>query len=93
MHGFAHMMLMSSGLFTQSQLQTSVGRMDTVVTYKDLVFLFEFKTKGSGSSSGSAEKALEQAKSYTEQYGDKQITCFGIVFDVENKCIGDWVVE
>jgi hypothetical protein len=87
MHGFAHMMLMSSGLFTQSQLQSSVGRLDTVVTYKDLVFLFEFKTKGS------AEEALEQAKSYTEQYGDKQITCFGIVFDVENKCISDWAVE
>jgi hypothetical protein len=87
MHGFAHMMLMSSGLFTQSQLQSSVGRLDTVITYKDLVFLFEFK-KG-----GLASAALEQAKSYTEQYGDKQITCFGIVFDVENKCISDWEVE
>ncbi len=89
MHSLAHMMLMSSGLFTQSQLQTSVGRMDTVVTYKDLVFLFEFKVKGQGS----AEEALEQAKSYTEQYGDKQITCFGIIFDVKNKCISDWAVE
>jgi hypothetical protein len=86
-HSLVHMMLISSGLFTQSQIQTSLGRLDTVVTYKDLVFLFEFKI------SGPASKALEQAKSYTEQYSDKQITCFGIVFDLENKCISDWEVE
>jgi hypothetical protein len=89
MHSLAHMMLMSSGLFTQSQIQTSVGRMDTVVTYKDLVFLFEFKIKGKGT----AQEALEQAKSYTMQYAGKKITCFGMVFDVENKCIGEWEVE
>jgi hypothetical protein len=88
-HSLVHMMLISSGLFTQSQIQTNLGRLDTVVTYKDLVFLFEFKIKGKGT----AQEALEQAKSYTEQYGDKQITCFGIVFDVENKCISDWAVE
>jgi hypothetical protein len=89
MHSLVHMMLMSSGLFTQSQLQTSLGRLDTVVTYKDLVFLFEFKVKGKGT----AQEALEQAKSYTTQYEGKQITYFGMVFDVENKCIGDWEAE
>jgi hypothetical protein len=49
-----HLLLTSSGFQTQTQVQTSLGRMDTLVKTPTHSVIFEFKI------GGSAKEALEQ---------------------------------
>lgn len=53
-HSLMHLMLTSTGFQTQSQVQTSLGRMDTLTTTFENSIIFEFKI------SGTAQEALEQ---------------------------------
>ncbi|GGJ46652.1 ATP-binding protein [Deinococcus roseus] len=84
-----HLMLMSTGLPTLSQVQTSKGRMDTVIALEKQVFIFEFQLDGT------AQEALEQIKSagYGEKYLGKQALMVGVNFDSVSKSVSEWVTE
>ncbi|GEM49286.1 ATP-binding protein [Deinococcus cellulosilyticus] len=84
-----HLMLMSTGLPTLSQVQTSKGRMDTVIELEKQVFIFEFKLDGT------AQEALEQIKGagYGEKYLGKRVVMVGVNFDSASKTVSEWVAE
>lgn len=86
-HSLMHLMLTSTGYKTQSQVQTSKGRMDTLVTTSSQSIIFEFKTKGT------AKAALKQID--TARYADsllKPVLKVGVVFNLEQKVITGWAV-
>ena len=86
-HSLMHLMLISTGFQTQSQVQTSLGRMDTLTTTFEYSIIFEFKI------TGTAQEALHQIDS--SRYADslkKPVMKVGVLFDLENKQISDWAV-
>ncbi len=86
-HSLMHLMLISTGFQTQSQVQTSLGRMDTLTTTFDYSIIFEFKT------AGTAQQAIEQIDS--SRYADslsKPVIKVGVLFDLEQKQISDWAI-
>ena len=87
-HSLMHLMLISTGFQTQSQVQTSQGRMDTLTTTFEYNLIFEFKV------SGTASQALEQIDE--NRYADglkKPIIKVGVLFDLEQKQISDWAIS
>ena len=86
-HSLMHLLLTSTGFKTHSQVQTSKGRMDTLVITSSQSIIFEFKTKGT------AKAALRQID--TARYADSllgKVVKVGVVFDLEKKCISGWAV-
>jgi hypothetical protein len=79
-------MLVSTGLRVQSQVQTSLGRIDTVVETPDQFVILEFKI------GGSSEVALQQIieKEYAKGFITKPVIAVGVVFDLETKSITLW---
>ncbi|GGJ59329.1 ATP-binding protein [Deinococcus roseus] len=84
-----HLMLVSTGLPTLSQVQTSKGRMDTVIELSNQVFIFEFKLDGT------AQEALEQIRGagYGEKYLGKQVLMLGVNFDSASKSVSEWTSD
>jgi hypothetical protein len=87
-HSLVHIMLISTGFRTQSQTQTSLGRMDTLVETPDHSIIFEYKLNGT------PEAALAQIteKGYANSLR-KPVIKVGVVFDLENKKILSWAVQ
>jgi hypothetical protein len=87
LHSLMHLLFTSSGFSTQSQVQTSLGRMDTLVKTPTHSIILEFKL------SGSAKEALSQinAKQYAASL-EGAVLKVGVVFDVENKKVLEWAV-
>ncbi len=86
-HSLMHLMLISTGFQTQSQVQTSLGRMDTLTTTFEFSIIFEFKI------TGTAQEALNQIDS--SRYADslsKPVVKVGVLFDLEQKQISDWAI-
>jgi hypothetical protein len=84
-HSLMHLMLTSTGLRTTSQVQTSLGRMDTLVQSPTHSIILEYKTIGT------AKDALDQIE--ISRYADgleKPVVKIGVFFDLELKCITDW---
>jgi Predicted AAA-ATPase/PD-(D/E)XK nuclease superfamily len=73
-HAIIHLTFRLLGIYVESQVQTSDGRIDAIVQLKDYVYAFEFKLDGS------AEEALAQIKSkgYLQPYFHQNKTCIGI---------------
>ncbi|MDI9872521.1 PD-(D/E)XK nuclease domain-containing protein, partial [Flectobacillus roseus] len=71
------------GVYVQSEVQTSDGRMDALIRLKDYVYCIEFKLDES------ATKAIEQikAKGYLTPfaYEGKKLIAIGINFSREKK--------
>jgi hypothetical protein len=88
MHSLMHLMLISTGFQTQSQVQTSLGRIDTVLEMPEQIILFEFKLGGEAQSALKQIKDGQYAKGYT-----KSVIGIGVVFDVEQKSIVTWQAE
>ena len=83
-----HLMLISTGFPTQSEVQTSIGRMDTLVETFTHSIILEFKI------GGTPQAALDQINS--NRYADaitKPVLKVGVVFDLESKSISGWAVE
>jgi hypothetical protein len=85
MHSLMHLLLTSSGFQTQTQVQTSLGRMDTLVKTPTHSVILEFKI------GGSAKDALEQIdqKQYAASL-EGVVVKIGVVFDLEQKKILEW---
>jgi hypothetical protein len=87
-HSLMHLLLVSTGFSTRSQVQTSRGRADTISETFTHTVIFEFKV------GGSAATALAQIEA--RGYGDfsgKPVIAVGVVFDREQKCVSDWRVN
>ncbi len=85
-HSLIHLMLVSTGFKVQSQVQTSTGRIDTVLEMPDQFVILEFKI------GGTSEAALRQIleKDYQQGFAGKPVTGVGVVFDLETKSIAAW---
>jgi len=82
-HSLFHLFAKLLGLDVQSEIHTSVGRIDLVVITKKHVYIFEFKFNKTG------QKALEQIQDrrYYEKYleSKKPITLVGLSFNYSDK--------
>ena len=90
-HALVHLHFRYLGLFMQSEVHTSDGRMDAVVQTPTHIYLLEFKIDQS------AEAALAQIrqKGYADKFRleNKPVVGVGINFDAVKKAVGDWVAE
>jgi hypothetical protein len=84
-----HLMLTSTGLRTQSQVQTSLGRMDTLLETTTHFIIFELKI------GGQSENAVQQISSnqYAQGLSGKPVLGVGLVFDLAKKAIVSWEVK
>ncbi len=86
-HSLVHLMLISTGYRTQSQIQTANGRIDTLLETNTHSIIFEFKIKGS------AKSALKQID--MTGYADgltRAVVKIGVRFDLEKKQISGWAI-
>lgn len=90
-HALVHLLFRYLGLFIESEVHTSDGRMDAVVQTPTDVFILEFKLDES------AESALQQIKTkqYAEKYRltNKPVTGIGIAFGSGRKDVAGWVAS
>ena len=90
-HALVHLHFRYLGLFMQSEVHTSDGRMDAVVQTPTHIYLLEFKIDQR------AEAALEQIrqKGYADKFRleNKPVVGVGINFDAVKKAVGGWVAE
>ena len=88
-HAIIHLTFKLLGIYIDSEVQTSDGRMDALVRLEKYVYCFEFKLDES------AEKALEQieTKGYLTPYLHQGKTCIGIGvnFSREEKKVKEFV--
>jgi hypothetical protein len=84
-HSLLHLMLVSTGLKTQSQVQTSLGRMDILFETATHQIIFELKIKGT------AKAALQQIDLvHYAQSLHKPVVKVGVRFNLEKKQITAW---
>jgi Predicted AAA-ATPase/PD-(D/E)XK nuclease superfamily len=90
-HVLVHLLFRYLGLFIESEVHTSDGRMDAVVQTVSDVFILEFKLNES------AEAAMQQIKekAYADKYrtSGKVITGVGINFGSGRKDVEGWTSE
>jgi hypothetical protein len=81
----------STGLTTFSELQSAEGRLDTICTAYQSIYIFEFKIDGT------AKAALQQIKKqkYAEPFllGKKTVYLIGVNFVTKDKKINQIEVE
>lgn len=90
-HALVHLHFRYLGIFIQSEVHTSNGRLDAVVQTPAHTFLIEFKINQS------AAVALQQIrdKQYADKYAadGKTIIAIGINFDTVRRAVSDWKTE
>jgi PD-(D/E)XK nuclease superfamily len=90
-HALVHLHFRYLGLLMDSEVNTSDGRMDTVVKTNTHIYILEFKLNLS------ADIALQQIKDkdYAAKYvvENKEIQLIGISFNSRKKAIGSWIME
>jgi hypothetical protein len=91
-HAIIHLTFTLLGVYVQSEVQTSDGRMDALIRLKDYVYCIEFKLGGIPLDK-SADEAIRQIKNkgYLEPfaYEEKKRIAIGINFSTENKKVGE----
>jgi hypothetical protein len=80
-HAIIHLTFRLLGIYIESQVHSSDGRLDALVQTKDYVYCFEFKLNGK------AELALQQIKDkgYLTPYLHTNKTCIGIGLNFSKK--------
>ncbi|MDX2306445.1 MAG: AAA family ATPase [Microscillaceae bacterium] len=90
-HTIFHVVMNSLGFKTQSEVQTNIGRIDSVIETDENVFIFEFKLDEA------QERALEQIESnkYFQIYQNQELPIYavGINFSSEQKNVESWLVR
>lgn len=87
-HALVHLHFRYLGLFLQSEVHTSDGRMDAVVHTPERIFVLEFKI---GQSAAAALRQIRE-KGYIQKFllENKPITAIGINFDPERRRVSEW---
>jgi len=87
-HTICYLALSATGGAAQSSVLTSRGRIDMVMSFRDLVYIIEFKC------GQSAEAALSQIKEkgYAEPYrrSGRRVILLGINFSLETRNVEGW---
>jgi hypothetical protein len=80
-HAIIHLTFRLLGIYVESEVQSSDGRLDALVRLENYVYAFEFKL------GGSAAKALQQIKDrgYLMPYQNQGKTCIGIGLNFSKK--------
>ena len=80
-HALIHLTFRLLGIYIESQVQTSDGRIDALVKVNEYVYAFEFKLDGS------ASEALQQIKDkeYLQPYQNQEKKCIGIGVNFSTK--------
>jgi hypothetical protein len=88
-HSLLHLMFLTTGIKTTSQVQTALGRMDMLIEAPDFSVIFELKTRGS------AAEALAQIdeRRYSELLPGQTVVKIDVLFDLAEKRISDWLIE
>ena len=90
-HSLFYLIMSGAGIWAQTEVLTSQGRIDLVIELKDKVYIIEFKCEQS------SQKAIEQMKEkgYAQRYlsGEKKIYLVGINFSLSKRNIEEWKVE
>ncbi len=90
-HSLFYVMVSGAGVFTNSEVMTSQGRIDLVVEFNDRVYIMEFKC---GQSSKEAIEQIKEKKYHGKYlHTGREINLIGINFSTDNKNIDDWQVE
>ena len=89
-HSLFYLIMSGAGIWAQTEVLTSQGRIDLVIELKDKVYIIEFKCEQS------SQKAIEQIKEkgYAQRYlsGEKKIYLVGINFSLSKRNIEEWKV-
>ncbi len=87
-HSLLHIMLLATGFRTQSQVQTSLGRIDILLETLTHQIIFEIKT------SGTPEDALLQIEQNQYAAGlELPVVQLGVVFSLEQKAFAAWLAK
>jgi hypothetical protein len=87
-HSLLHIMLLATGFRTQSQVQTSLGRIDILLETLTHQIIFEIKT------SGTPEDALLQIEQNQYAAGlELPVVQLGVVFSLEQKAFTAWLAK
>ena len=90
-HTIMHVLMYATGLTTFSELQSAEGRMDTICTTQNAIYIFEFKIDAT------AESALKQIhkRDYAQPFlvQNKNIYLIGVNFVTADKKINNILVE
>lgn len=87
-HAVLHLSFSGMGLWVQSEVSTSKGRVDTIVHTKERIYIMEFKLDAS------AESALQQIreKRYESPFlsQGKEVIALGVSFSSTEKEVAEW---
>jgi Predicted AAA-ATPase/PD-(D/E)XK nuclease superfamily len=90
-HSIIYLTFVLLGVYVQSEVNSSDGRLDAVIHTADRIFIFEFKLHES------ADAALQQviSKDYAAAYKhlNKEIVGIGVKFSETEKSIEDWKIQ
>lgn len=89
-HSLFHLLTTLLGLDIQSEIHTSVGRIDLTLKTKGRIFVFEFKFGHSGQE---ALQQIEELRYYERYLSEKKpITLVGLSFNIDDKKLTlDWL--
>jgi len=90
-HTIMHVLLYSTGLATFSELQSAEGRLDTICTTTNAIYIFEFKLDATAKAALKQIKANNYAAPFLTQ--NKNIYLIGVNFVTADKKINDLLVE
>jgi hypothetical protein len=90
-HGIIHVLFHYLGLYVQSEVHTTHGRADAVVTTDTHIFIFEFKINQSSAIALAQIKNKDYALKY--QTSGKQIIQIGANFNTETKYMDSWEIS
>lgn len=87
-HAILHIALNATGMFIETEVSTSNGRVDAVIHTDNVIYILEIKLDSS------AELAMKQIKnrSYGTKYlhTNKEVFALGINFSSKDKKVSDW---
>ncbi|MCO6488850.1 MAG: AAA family ATPase [Phaeodactylibacter sp.] len=87
-HAILHIALNATGMFVETEVSTSKGRVDAVIHSDDAIYVMEFKLDES------ADEALRQIR--RQRYGskylgrEKEVLALGINFSSKQKAVAEW---
>ena len=90
LHSNIHLILKLLGFEINSEVTTNIGRIDAVIIFSNLIYIFEFKL-------GTKEEAIQQIKDkkYHEKYviERKEIIIVGVGFDIFSRNVNGYLSE
>lgn len=90
LHSNIHLILKLLGFEIDSEVTTNIGRIDAVIRFSNIIYIFEFKL-------GTKEEAIQQIKDtkYHEKYviERKEIIIVGVGFDIDSRNVNGYLSE